>query len=325
MPLSGRLRALLGAAALLVVAAAGACADDYPAQPVRLVVGYPPGGTTDVIARLTAQALADRTGKPFVVDNRGGASGMIGADVVAKSTPDGYTLLFVPSAHPLLPALFAHMTYDTEHDFAPVVEVATTPYILVVHPSLPINDLGQLIAYAKQKPEALTYASTGMGTAQHLGGELLRRLAGIEILHVPYKGSGSVRADLLAGRIQFMFENITVMLPLVRSGQMRPLAVTSARRTALAPEIPTAAEAGLPGLVLEGWFALLAPARTPPAVIDVLNRQVNAALQDPTYRNRFAELGAVAIGGSPADLAAFMKGEGDKWGAVIREAGIKPE
>lgn len=162
MPLLGGLRALLGAAALLVAAGAGARADDYPTQPVRIIVGYPAGGTTDVIARLTAQALADRTGKSFVVDNRGGASGMIAADLVAKSVPDGHTLLFVPSAHPLLPALFAHMTYDTERDFAPVVEVATTPYILVVHPSLPINNLGQLIAYAKEKPEALSYASTGV-------------------------------------------------------------------------------------------------------------------------------------------------------------------
>jgi tripartite-type tricarboxylate transporter receptor subunit TctC len=300
-------------------------AQSYPAQAVRVVVPFAPGGATDVIARLLAQRLTEVMGKSFFVENRGGASGMIGTLAVAKAPPDGYTLLLVASSHPVLASLYPTIAYDPIKDFSPIVLVASTPYFLVVHPSLQIFNLKDLIAYAKKNPGKLNYASAGMGTSQHLGGELLKRVADVDILHVPYRGSGAARGDLLAGRIQFMFDNVAVMLQHASAGELRGLAVTSKARTPLAPNIPTLSESGLPDFELDGWFGLLAPAGTPPEIVRQLNEAVNAMLTDPEYAARFPPLGAVPLGGSPSKFATFINAEWEKWDKIIKEAGIKPD
>jgi tripartite-type tricarboxylate transporter receptor subunit TctC len=316
--------ALLAVAGALAATAASA-QTSYPTQTVKIVVAFPPGGATDVIGRLVAQGLSDKLGKSFVVDNRAGASGIVGSESVARSAPDGNTLLFVPSSHATLKALYPSLSYDPVKDFAPIALVATTPYLLVVHPSLGINDVGQLLAYARANPGKLNYASTGMGTAQHLAGELLKREAKVDILHVPYKGSGAVRGDLLSGRVQMMFDNVAVMSAYVNRGELRGLAVTTAKRTPLAPQVPTVAEAGLPGFEIDGWFGLLAPAGTSPEIVKTLNEAVNALLKDPDLAKRFAAVGAVPVGGTVRQLVDYMKAESDKWGGVIRDANIKAE
>lgn len=308
-----------------VSAATAALAQTYPAQPVKIIVAFPPGGATDVIGRLVAQGLSEKLGQSFVVENRPGASGIVGSESVARAAPDGHTLLFVPSSHATLKALYPTLSYDPVKDFAPVALVATTPYLLVAHPSLGLNDVGQLLAHARANPGKLNYASTGMGTAQHLAGELLKRDARVDILHIPYKGSGAVRSDLLSGRVQMMFDNVAVMTAYVNRGELRGLAVTTARRTPLAPQVPTVSEAGLPGFEIDGWFGLLAPAGTSPQIVKTLNDAVNAVLQDPALARRFADVGAVAVGGTPQQLADYIKAESDKWGGVIRDANIKAE
>ncbi len=312
------------AGALLALASLAAQAQSYPTQTVRIIVGFPPGGTTDVIGRLIAQELTESLGKAVVVENRGGASGTIGSGIAAKSTPDGHTLVLVPSTHGTAPALYASLPYE-EKDFIPTALIATTPYVLVVHPSMAATNMAQLLAYLKQNPGKVEYASSSPGTAQHLAGELVQRMAGVSIVHVPYKGSGALMPDLLSGRVPMMFENIAIMTPHIRKGSLRPIAISSAKRTPLLPDVPTVAETGLTGFEVLGWFALLAPARTPPEVIRRLNTDVNAAIARPAIVTRFAELGAEPLVGSPDQAAAFIRGEQDKWGKIIRDAGIKQQ
>lgn len=312
------------AGTLLALASIAAQAQSYPTQTVRIIVGFPPGGTTDVIGRLIAQELTESLGKAVVIENRGGASGTIGSGIAAKSTPDGHTLVLVPSTHGTAPALYASLPYE-EKDFAPAALIATTPYVLVVHPSMAATNMAQLLAYLKQNPGKVEYASSSPGTAQHLAGELVQRMAGVSIVHVPYKGSGALMPDLLAGRVPMMFENIAIMTPHIRKGSLRPIAISSAKRTPLLPDVPTVAETGLTGFEVLGWFALLAPARTPPEVIRRLNTDVNAAIARPAIVTRFAELGAEPLVGSPDQAAAFIRGEQDKWGKIIRDAGIKQQ
>jgi tripartite-type tricarboxylate transporter receptor subunit TctC len=311
--------------AVLALCAPLAAWGQYPSQTVRVVVGFPPGGTTDVIGRLVAQGLADRIGKPFVVENRPGASGSIGAAGVAKAAPDGHTLLVVPSTQGTNAALYASLPYDTEKDFAPVSLVASTPYVFVVHPDMPVKSFRDLIALLKQNPGKFQYASTSPGTAQHLGAELVKRMAGVDMEHVPYKGTGAVMPDLLSGRVPMMFENVAVMTPHVRSGKLRALAVSSAKRTPLLPDVPTVAETGmgLQGFEVLGWFGVYAPAGTPADVVKRLNTELNALIAQPAIVQKFAELGAEPLGGSPEALAAFLKNEQDKWGRIIRNLGIK--
>jgi len=311
-------------AALLACVSLSALAQ-YPSQTVRVVVGFPPGGTTDVIGRLVAQGLQERLGRPVVVENRGGASGSIGAAGVAKATPDGHTLLVVPSTQGTNPFLYASLPYDTERDFAPVSLIASTPYVYVAHPSLPAQSFRELIALLKKNPGKYQYASTSPGTAQHLGAELVKRMAGVDMEHVPYKGSGAVMPDLLSGRVPMMFENVAVMTPHVRKGALKALAVSSSKRTALLPDVPTVSETGLglEGFEVLGWFGLYAPAGTPADVLRRLNAEVNALIAQPATVQRFAELGAEPLGGPPEALAAFLRTEQDKWGKVIRELGIK--
>ena len=309
---------------LLVLGSLAAQAQGYPSQTVRIIVGFPPGGTTDVIGRLVAQELTESLGRAVVVENRPGASGTIGSGIAAKATPDGHTLLLVSSTHGTAPALYASLPYENK-DLVPVALIATTPYVLVVHPSMAATNMAQLLAYLKQNPGKVEYASSSPGTAQHLAGELVQRMAGVNIVHVPYKGTGALMPDLLAGRVPMMFENIAIMTPHIKKGSLRPIAISSAKRTPLLPDVPTVAETGLTGFEVLGWFALLAPAKTPPEVIRRLNNDVNAAIARPAIVVRFAELGAEPLGGSPDQAAAFIRGEQDKWGKIIRDAGIKQQ
>lgn len=311
---------------LLVIALvpAIATAQSWPTQPVRVMVGFPPGGTTDVIGRLTAAELSEQLGKPFVVENRGGASGTIGAGVVAKSSPDGHSLILVPSTHGTARALYATLPYE-ESEFVAIGLIASTPYVFVVHPEFPARSFGELVKLLKANPGKYNYASTSPGTAQHLGGELVKKMAGVDMVHIAYKGTGAVMPDLLSGRVPMMFENLAVMTPHIRKGSLRPLAVSSSRRTALMPEVPTVAETGmgLEGFEVLGWFALLAPSKTPPQIIQTLNAELNKMIAKPQIVAKFAELGAEPLGGTPERARAFIKQEQDKWERIIREAGIK--
>ena len=311
--------------ALILLCASFAAPAQYPSQTVRVVVGFPPGGTTDVIGRLVAQGLSERLGRPFVVENRPGASGSIGASGVAKAAPDGHTLLLVPSTQGTNSFLYASLPYDTERDFAPVSLIGTTPYLFVVHPSLPVQNFRELIALLKKNPGKYQYASTSPGTAQHLGAELVKRMAGVDMEHIPYKGTGAVMPDLLSGRVPMMFENVAVMTPHVKKGILRALAVSSSKRTPLLPEVPTVSETGmgLESFEVLGWFGLYAPAGTPADIVLRLNAEVNALVVQPATVQKFAELGAESLGGTPEALGAFLRSEQDKWGRIIRELGIK--
>jgi tripartite-type tricarboxylate transporter receptor subunit TctC len=307
------------ATALLGITPASAA--DYPTGPVRLFIGFPPGGTTDVIGRLVAKELSESLGKPVVVENRAGASGGIAAGAVARSAADGHTLVLVPSSHATNPFLYASLPYD-DKDLVPVSLVATTPYVLVTHPELPASDFPALMKYLAANPGKVNYASASPGTGQHLAGELFGRMADVKIVHIPYKGSSAALPDLMSGRVQMMFENVAVMTPHVRQGSLRALAVTGGKRSKLLPDVPTVAESGLTGFEVVGWFGLLAPAGTPAPVIEKLNAAVNQALAKEAVSRRLGELGADPVGGSTPDFAAFLAGETAKWGKVIREAGI---
>ncbi|MBL6458174.1 tripartite tricarboxylate transporter substrate binding protein [Belnapia sp. T6] len=297
----------------------------WPTQPIRMVVAFPPGGATDVMARLLAQGLTGEVGQNVIVENRAGASGIVGSEAVAKAAPDGYTLLFAPSSHATLSELYPSLPFSPVRDFTSIATFARTPYLFVVSPGVPAQSMQGLIELARRRPGEIAYASTGMGTAQHLAGEILRRVAGIDILHVPYKGSGAVRADLLAGRIQSMFDNVAVMLPYVRRGEVRALAVTGAKRSPLVPNLPTLRELGFREAEIEGWFVLLGPAGVPDDIVRRLNAAVNAVLSVPSTVEHLAELGAEPLIGKPEDVTALIAGDREKWGRVIREAQIRVE
>lgn len=321
-----RRRALLGGAALALAASRRTAAQAWaPSQPIRMVVPYPPGGTTDVLGRLVAEGMAERLGKQVVVDNRSGASGIIGTEYVQKSAPDGHTLVFVSSGHGVLKELYPNLPFDPNDDFTPIAAIAATAYVLVVHPGLGVATLAELVALAKAKPGSLSFASTGMGTAQHLSGELFKRLAGIDIVHVPYRGSGTVRADLMTGRVPMMFENLALMAPVLQRAELRGLAVTGAERSRLVPEIPTMAESGFAEATIEGWFGLLGPKGMPALIVAALNAAANDTLSSPAATPRLEGLGARVLGGPPPALDRLIRSERTRWGKVIREAGIKPE
>lgn len=291
---------------------------------MKVLVGFPPGGTTDVLGRLVARELAELFRTTAVVDNRPGASGGIAAAAVARSQADGSTLLFVSSTHATNPSLYASLPYDTERDFVPIGLVATTPYVLTAHPDLGVRDLAGLVKYLKDKPGTVNYASASPGTGQHLAGELFGRMAGVDIVHVPYKGSSAALPDVLSGRIQTMFENVAVMTPQIKLGSLVPIAVTGPKRSRLLPEVPTIAESGLSGFEVLGWFAVLAPAGTPPDVVTGLNAALQRVIALPAFSARLDALGADPVGGSPGDCRAFIAGEIAKWRDVIRSAGIAP-
>jgi tripartite-type tricarboxylate transporter receptor subunit TctC len=318
---TGRVLLLLAAALT-----APALADVYPSKPIRFVVAFPPGGGTDIIARSVAQKLSERLAQQVVVDNRPGAGGNIGTDIVAKSAPDGYTLL-MGSAGPLAinASLFKAMPFDPVRDLAPVTLAATTPNVLVVHPSLKAATLGDLIALARARPGEINFASSGYGTPAHLAGELFNSMAGVKLVHVPYKGAAPALADLLGGQVQLMFSTMPPALPHVKDGKLRALAVTSAKRSPAAPDLPTVDEAALPGFEANTWHGVVLPAGAQPAIVERLNREIVAILHLRDVVERLSAQGAEPVGSTPEEFAAYIKSETVKWAKVVRESGAKAE
>jgi tripartite-type tricarboxylate transporter receptor subunit TctC len=309
----------------LLALAAPALAQTWPARPVRLIVPFAPGGSNDIMARLIGQKLGERLGQQFIVDNRPGASGIVGTDAAAKSAPDGYTVLMMSLTLAVNPSLYAKLPYDTEKDLRPVSLVASAPLMLVVHPSIPAQTVTEFLAYARANPDKLNFGSGGAGTTPHLAGEMVKSMAGLKVTHVPYKGGGPALADLVGGQIQFMLENIPSTLPHVKSGRLRALAVTGAKRSPLVPQLPTLDEAGLRGFEIVGWNGLFVPAGTPPAIVAALHAETVKVLARPEVKERLATLGADGVGSSPDDFAAFVRAELEKWARVVREANIKVE
>ncbi|WP_416052469.1 Bug family tripartite tricarboxylate transporter substrate binding protein [Cupriavidus basilensis] len=320
---------------LAVMACAALCAqlalpvraaDNYPTKPLRLVVPFTPGGTTDILARLMAQKLGEALGQTVVVDNRPGAGGNIGAEAVAKAAPDGYTLLMGTLGTQVTNQfLYARMPYDSAKDFAPVTLIANSPNVLLTNATLPVKSVAELIALARQRPGSLNYASTSTGGSPHLSGELLDSMAGVKMQHVPYKGAAPAMTDLLAGQVNLMFDNLPSALAQIQAGKVRALAVTSPQRSPILPDVPTVAESGLPGYVVNSWFGLLAPAGTPPALVARLQQTVAKVLATPEVKQRIEQLGAVPGGDSPAAFAAVIRADTEKWARVIKSAGIQAQ
>lgn len=303
-----------------------ASAQTYPNRPIRWIVTYPPGGPTDAVARTVGAELTKAWGQQIVIDNRAGAGGVIGTDLAAKAAPDGYTLLFGTSAGLTInPALSSKLPYNALKDFAPISLLVLNPQILVLNNAVPAASVKELIAYAKANPGKLNYASVGQGSPNHLGMELLKALAGIDMVHVPYKGTGPAITDLLGGQVQLMFNSMPSVLPLVRSGKLKGIAVGSAQRSAAASDIPTVAEAGVPGFENVTWYGMFAPAKTPHDIVVKLNRQVVAILADPQMAQRLAAQGAEPRSSSPEELVKFMQVESERWKKVIKTANIAVE
>ncbi|HEY8069739.1 MAG TPA: tripartite tricarboxylate transporter substrate binding protein [Burkholderiales bacterium] len=313
---------LVGAFVFLCVFLADGFAQSYPSRPIRMVVPLSPGGFADVPARMLAPRLAAGLGRPVIVENRPGAGGTIGADSVAKSAPDGHTLLLTGTPHVIGPWLYRNLPYDTLRDFAPVALVASGPYVLVVNPAqLPVASVRELIAAAKASPGRIDFASSGNGSAQHLVGALFNRMAGVELNHVPYKGSGPAMQDLIAGQVKVTFAGIPNVLPQVKAGRLRALAVTTPGRWSELPDVPTLSEAGVPGYEATLWLNLAAPAGTSQQIVQRLYAETAKALQDPELQSGFRAAGVEAHVLAPKELAAFMRAEYEKWGKVVRETG----
>ena len=329
----GRWRVTFRPAATFIAACLLACgaphaafAQGYPAKPVRLVVPFPSGSPSDILGRIVGQELGTALGQPVVIDNRPGAAGVIGVDTAAKAAPDGYTLLMGGTgALAINPAMRTTMPYDPLRDFAPVSLVAAIPFILVTSSALPANTVKELVAFARTQPRPLHYASSGVGSPPHLAAELFRGMTGIELTHVPYKGTGPATTDLISGQVQLIFSGITVLLPYVKAGKLKCLAVASNSRTALLPAVPTVIESGLAGFTAETWTGVLAPARTATLIVNRLNGEVVKMLHAPDVRDRLAALGAEAVGNSPAQFSAYIRDEMSKWARVVKAAGVREE
>lgn len=307
-------------------ASATAAETPYPTRPIRLIVGYPPGGSTDIGARLIAQKLAPAVSQNVIVDNRAGASGMIGAGLVAKAEPDGHTLSFAASPEvAIYRALVRNPPYDSLRDFQPVTLVGRVPFMLVVHPSVAAGSVKELVALAKAKPGALNFASFGIGTSNHLVGEAFRAATGTNIVHIPYKGSAPAIAELLGGQVQMTFDAVAVVLPQVRAGKLKALAAATPKRSPLASDVPTMDEAGVKGFVGGTWWGVLAPARTSSPVVNRLSREIAAILRAPDVAQTFTERGFEGVGNSPAEFRAFIESETRRWLKVAQDAGIRPE
>ncbi len=311
--------------AAALVASVTAVAQPYPARPVRVIVPLAPGGGSDYTARFIGARLSERLGQPVVVDNRPAASGIVGTDLVAKAAPDGYTLLLVFSTHAQSAQLFKKLPYDPIKDFAPVTEVFATPLVLLVHPSQPIKTIKELVAYAKEHPGKLNYGTSGPGSSPHLMTELLNSMAGIQMTHVPYKGVASVMTALLGGELQIAYSNPVTGAPLWKAGKLRPLGMSGLKRSEAFPEIPTIDETGVPGYEALIWYGFMAPAKTPGAVVDRLHRDVVSVLKMPEVRQTLVAQGNDVIGNTPAEFAAFINKEADKWGALGKRLGISME
>ena len=314
------LRLAMGATALPVVSRI-AWAQAYPSRPVRIIVGFPAGGATDIQARLMGQWLSDRLGQQFIVENRAGASGNIGTEAVAKAPADGYTLLQVVTPHAINAALYTNLSFDFIRDIAPVICAARLAYVVVVNPSVPATTLPEFIAYAKANPGKINYGSAGQGTPQNIGCELFKMMTGVDLVHVPYKGGAPAVADLIAGHVQVVFAPLSESIPHIQSGKLRALAVTTAARLDVLPDLPTVGDF-VPGYEASGFAGIGAPRNTPPEIIAMLNKELNAGLADSKVRARIVELGGTVLGGSPAEFGAIISEATKKWARVIKQAGI---
>ena len=301
--------------------ACSALAQDYPSRPVRIVIPLSPGGTTDVPGRIIAQKLSESLGQQFFVENRAGAGGTIGSDYVAKAKPDGYTLLLTASPFVIAPHVYKTMPYDTLADFAPVVRIATGPYVLVVHPSLGVNSVKELIAAAKKEPGKIDFASSGNGGAQHLVTELFMYMAGIKLNHVPYKGSGPAQQDLMSGIVKVSFVGTPIAIPHMKSGRLKALGVSTAKRSPEMPDVPTIAEAGVPGYEAIVWIGMLAPAGTPREIVAKLNGEIGKLMGTDEVKKLLAPTGMEPDPDTPAQFGAYLKADYDKWGKVVRDSG----
>lgn len=320
-----RLICAAAAAAAAVWMAPHALAQAYPTKPVTFIVPYAVGGTTDIVARLVTGQIANGLGQPLVVDNRVGAGGQIGWSAVARSAPDGYTLLTTEMSFTIAPGLLPKLPFDAKKDFSHIITAAAAPHVLVVNPGVPAKTVQEFIALAKAKPGSMNYGSGGNGTNTHLGGELFKSVAGIDLLHIPYKGAGQVLTDLMAGQVQALVTSLPTALPHIKSGKLRALVVTSDSRSPLLPEVPSAKEANLPGFVMDFWVGFAAPAGTPQPVIDKLNQAVASALNTPDGKRRLAEQGLVPVANTSAQAAQQVASEMQRWAAIVKSAGIKPE
>jgi tripartite-type tricarboxylate transporter receptor subunit TctC len=306
--------------------ALAAASDQYPTRPVRMLLPFPPGGPSDLVARQFGQKLGEALGQQVVPDNRSGAAGIVACEMAARALPDGQTLLLGAIGNlSINPHLYAKLSYDPVRDFAPVSQLTATPYVLVVSSGVPVRSTRELIALAKAKPGQLNYASGGVGTGNHLSAELFRFSASLDLVHVPYKGASAAVGDVIGGQIQMMFINLLPALPHMKAGKLRALGITSAARSAAAPDIPTIAEGGLPGFETSSWHGVLVPAKTPKAIIQRLYAELAAIARQPETRELMAAQGTDVVGGTPEQFARFIQSETDKWGAVIRKTGIKAE
>jgi tripartite-type tricarboxylate transporter receptor subunit TctC len=299
-------------------------AQGYPSRPVRIIVGFPAGGTSDVLARLMGQWLSERLGRPFIVENRPGAGGNVGTEAVVRATADGYTLLQAGGQDAVNATLYQNLNFNFIRDMAPVIGIMRVPGALVVHPSVPVATVPEFIAYAKANPGKINFASSGNGSPQHIYGELFKMMAGVDMVHVPYRGSAPALTDLLGGQVQVMFDALPASIEYIKSGKLRPLAVTTAERVDVLANIPPLGDF-LPGYEASGWQGLTAPKNTPPEIIDKLNKEVNAALADPKIKVRLMDLGGIVLAGSPTDFGRLIANETEKWAKVIRAVNIKAE
>ena len=310
---------LIGLSVLLPAAAA---AQDFPAKPIRLIVPFPPGGPNDIIARVVGQRMSEITRQPVVIDNRGGQAGVLGTDAVAKSTPDGYTIGIVSASALVINPTMEKVPYDVARDFAPVTLVTTVPEMLVVAGNVPARDMKELVALAKAQPGKLNFASAGVGGLPHLAGELLKLTAGIDIVHVPYRGAAPAINDLLGQQVQMAFLDLPVLLPHIKAGLLRPIALGAPERAPTAPDVPTTSEVGMPDLLIENWYGMLAPAGTPEKIVILLNGITNEAMNDPQVKQKLADQGLTVAGDTPQHFRDYIGAETRKWARVIKDAGL---
>jgi tripartite-type tricarboxylate transporter receptor subunit TctC len=311
-------------AAGLLALSSPVLADQYPSRPVRLIVPFPPGGSNDVVGRLVAGQLSERLGQQVFVDNRGGAGGVIGTEAAANAAADGYTLLIVSIAHAVNPALYK-LNYDPVRSFSPITILASGPNVLALNPHLPVNSVKDLVALAREKPGAVEYASAGVGSFQHMGGELFKLMAGVDILHVPYKGGGPAMSDVISGHVNVIFSSLIQTTPFIQSGQLKALGTGGVKRSPVLPDVPTIAEAGVPGYAAENWWGIVAPAGTPVPIIERLRQDIQAVLQSPSLQQQFAREGASSLEMSSAEFASYIETEIAKWRRVVEKGNIRAQ